>query len=243
MKEYKLLKYLHTVQHLLFTTCLLIAITSYAQDASKPVKDITALAATHPALAKIYGKHKQIPAGYQQPVLTALSYFPELKDTRIKFKLKKNNKGIISTRPAIGSLLQRSSKRTYIVFIYDSSATRTMPAFPLGPLNGQVGILGHEFCHIIYFNNKTGLGLLGLGLAHVSKSYMDKFEHNTDSVNIEKGLGYQLKAWKTYLTNSFRANQPAATTPHATRPESKRYMSVAAIQKQIDNNKNYQQAE
>lgn len=215
--------------------------TSRAQEASKPVKDITALSITYTALQNSYGTHKQIPAGYEKPILTALSYFPELKNTRITFKIKKSNKGIISTRPTIGSLFRRSSKRRYLVFINDTAANRTIPAFAMAPINGQVGILGHEFCHILYFNKKTGLGLLGLGIAHVSKNYMDKFERNTDSINIERGLGYQLMSWKAYLTERFKASRPAQPAPANAPPEPKRYMSVAAIQKQIDNSKIYKQ--
>ena len=216
----------------------LTAITVFGQTgkllARKPVPDISDSLDIHYArLAKEFGEHKDIPSGYEKQVLYALSYFPELKHTKIRFKIKKGSRGIIATRPTIGSLLRRSSKRTYIVVINDSTNGSSFPAFPKSDVNGQVGILGHEFCHIVYFNNSTGLNLLGLAISHISRRYMDRFEYKTDSMDIERGLGYQLIAWNEYLQKGFRAMYPNRSMPAGLTVVSKRYMSIEQIKKQM----------
>ena len=201
----------------------------------KPVPDITdSLNSGYQRLLKQYGPNIKTPPGLEKQILYALSYFPDLEKTKIRFKLNKSTGGIIATRPTVGSLLRRSSKRTYIVFISDSIKGRTMPMFANSDVNGQVGILGHELCHIVYFNNSTGFGLLGLAISHVSKKYMDRFEYNTDSMDIVRGLGYQLIAWNIYLHKKFsQMRTQSGTTPAPPAGLNKRYMSVEQIRRQM----------
>lgn len=224
----------------LLVLLLSASITGFAQlnnsHYRKPVKDISdSLQQQNPAsLMAQFGRNKSIPKQYEKQILYALSYFPDLVNTRIKFSVKKSADGIIDTRPTVGSIFRRSSKRTYLVFIHDSSTGRALPAFANADVNGQVGILGHELCHIVYFNNRTGIGLIGLGIGHISKKYIDRFEFATDSANIERGLGYQLMAWKQYLTNRFRAMYTQGRTEIPSVEGRRRYMSVAQIKETMD---------
>lgn len=195
------------------------------------------------AFEERFGNNKKIPSSYKKQILYALSFFPELVDTKIEFQLKKTQGGIISTRPTIGSLLRKSSNRTYIVVINDSTKGRTLPTFANSNMNGQIGILGHELCHIVDFNNMTGFGLLGLGVSHISRSYLDRFEYKTDSLTIERGLGYQLLAWKQYMDKSFTSMQGADTISTEDPVMRERYMSVEAIRRVISKSKLYQGTE
>lgn len=230
---------------------LLIAIISFAAVnddvfndsivAGKPIPVITdsMLDASYSVLAKQFGENKDMPAGYEKQILFALSYFPELAHTSITFKIEKSTSGIISTRPFIGSLLRSSSKRSYLVVINDSTEGRSMPTWLNCGINGQIGILGHELSHIIYFSKQTGLGLLGLGVAHISTSYMDRFENKTDSVDIERGLGYQLIAWNQYLQKYFRPMNPDFI-PQPDKPGThERYMSIEHIRQVMAKSKVY----
>ncbi|HRI19911.1 MAG TPA: hypothetical protein PLA68_03115 [Panacibacter sp.] len=230
---------------------LLIAIISFAAVnddvfndsimAGKPIPVITdsMLNASYSTLAKQFGENKDMPAGYEKQILFALSYFPELARTSITFKIEKSTGGIISTRPFMGSLLMSSSKRSYLVVINDSMEGRAMPTWLNCEINGQIGILGHELSHIIYFSKQTGLGLLGLGVAHISTSYMDHFENKTDSVDIERGLGYQLIAWNQYLQKYFRPMNPDFN-PQPYKPGThERYMSIEHIRQVMAKSKVY----
>ncbi|MBC7904431.1 MAG: hypothetical protein H7Y27_13485 [Gemmatimonadaceae bacterium] len=219
---------------LIILMAVIFSITGLAQIESPPtttpVLDVgDSVSARYETLAKAFGKNKEIPSQYKKQIIYALSYFPELTNTSIRFEVRKSKDGIISTRPTVGSIFRRSSKRTYLVIIDDSTAGRTLPSFSDADVNGQVGILGHELCHIVYFNNCTGMGLIGLGVAHVSKGFMDRFEYNTDSVDIERGLGYQLRSWKQFIDKGFMAMR-AVQKPSDQDKLDKRYMSVAQIE-------------
>ena len=172
-----------------------------------------------------------MPAEFEKQILTALSYFPELKETKITFSLIKGNSGVIETRPEWSSVFRNSRSRSYVVFIGDSSSKHT-PQFMFrnSPVNGQVGIIGHELTHIVYFSKRNTFGLLRLGIAHVSSKYMDNFENKTDSICIERGLGYQLVDWNIYLRKAFGMQDPEnGPDPFFTDTTRERYMSPARI--------------
>ena len=190
---------------------------------------------------KIFGENKTMPAEYEKQILTALSYFPELRKTRITFILQKGNSGVIETRPEWFSVFKNSKSRAYIVFIGDSSSRYT-PRFMFrnSPVNGQVGIISHELTHILYFSKKNTFGLLNTGIAHVSRSYMDNFENKTDSVCIERGLGYQLIDWNIYLRKAFGMPDPEnGPDPFFTDTTKERYMSPARIRQVMKKSKVY----
>lgn len=208
----------------------------------RPATDVTdSIVVNYEELKKKLGKNKEMPPRYEKQILYALSYFPELTDTKIRFRIIQSKKGIIDTRPTMGGLLRHGNKRKYLVTIYDSTERRALPHFANADVNGQVGIVGHELSHIISFKNSTGLGLVGLGIAHMSPRFMDRYENKTDSVNIERGLGYQLIAWKQYLDKGFKAMRHTDSR-HSKKPAAqKRYLRVDQIQRVMAASKAYQQ--
>ncbi len=213
-----------------------LSATGSAQAQHLPMKDITdSMNLLYPQIKTEWGKNKTMPAAVGKQIFFALSYFPELKKTKIHFRMEPGA-GIISTRPSWGSVFRRSSKRTYIVAIGDSGTDRSFSVWAKGPANGQVGIMCHELCHILYFRRHTGLGLIGLGINHISTKYMDGFENKTDSVDVERGLGWQLIDWNLYLHGLFRRHQPDGV-PALPPPPPKireRYMSPASIKKMME---------
>ena len=224
-----------------FASVFLIAFSCFCQ-LPAPVKEIaprmTSLYETYKAK---FGVNKTMPAEYEKQILAALSFFPELATTKITFILAKGNSGVIETRPEWLSVFKNSGRRAYVVFIGDSSARHT-PRFMFrnSPVDGQVGIIGHELTHIVYFSHRNSFGLLKLGIAHVSTRYMDRFENKTDSVCIERGLGYQLIDWNIYLRKAFGVADPEnGPDPFFTDTTRQRYMSPARIRQVIAKSRNY----
>ena len=222
----------------------IISISAGIAQLRSPVKDITERMNSEYLFNKtVFGENKTMPAEYEKQILTALSYFPELRKTRITFILQKGNSGVIETRPEWFSVFKNSKSRAYIVFIGDSSSRYT-PRFMFrnSPVNGQVGIISHELTHILYFSKKNTFGLLNTGIAHVSRSYMDNFENKTDSVCIERGLGYQLIDWNIYLRKAFGMPDPEnGPDPFFTDTTKERYMSPARIRQVMKKSKVYSQ--
>ncbi len=223
--------------HLGCQVCILMLSCLIVNAQPKPLKDISlAMEEAYSVLRDTGATNKTIPAEFEKQILFALSYFPELSQSKIKFRLKRSNSGIIATRPAWTSIFRRSSRRTYIVIINDLPAdpSARLIQWRNSPVNGQVGIIGHELCHILYFNNRSGRGLVGLGIRHVSRRFMDNFENKTDSVNIERGLGYQLYDWNIYLRKAFGMKNPElGPDPFLADEMRERYMSPASIRRMI----------
>lgn len=196
------------------------------------------------SLSKIYGHNKIIPNRLEKQIIFALSYFPELINSKIEFRIIKSNKGIISSRPEFSSVLKSNKNRRYFVFINDTSADRLLPSFLNGPVNGQVGILGHELCHVVYYSHRSGIGLLGLGAAYLSRNFVDGFENKTDSMDIERGLGNQLISWVNYLHSAFQSINGLKGIPRFEKqPGKERYMSIAHIRRVMAKSKVYENTE
>ena len=156
-------------------------------------------------LKELYGHKKVYPAAFEEQILTALSFFPELKDHRIDFQLRKGY-APLSSRPTYGGLFRSAKKRKYKVFISTGSG-RMWDSIILkyAPFDAGVGVLGHELSHVLNFSQMSGLSLTWLGVSHVSKNYMNRFEYLTDSLCIEQGMGEYLLAMSIYVRKTFGA--------------------------------------
>lgn len=180
--------------------CLLtlLAINSSAQEIVKQfTKDSYSIQKLQD-LKKEFGTNKIIPTLYEPQILIALSYFPELKNTTIEFRLKKTNTPL-SSRPNLLGLLQSSKKRRYIITISEATNSRLEPILLKNlNFNAQIGVLGHELSHVSDYMNK-GFGKMTnlLWIEIFSKKQVDKFETRTDHICINHGLGYQLLDWSS----------------------------------------------
>ncbi len=181
-------------------------------------------------LKEEFGKSKKLPPGYEKITLYALSFFPELKKNRIHFKLR--DKGApLSSRPAWGSIFRSAGKRTYMVFLHNGKDSSDFGSiFSRATIPAQIGIIGHELSHVVNFSQKTSMGLIGIGIAHMSKPYMDRFEFNTDSLCIAHGLGYYQMEWAAMFDKMFANSGTADPFKNKNTPTGERYMSAATIQ-------------
>lgn len=193
------------------------------------------------ALKQIVGKNKKIPSQYEEQILIALSYFPELADTRIKFRFKHVNTSF-STRPSILSVFKRNSHRKYIVTISDSSEVILVPLQLKNlPYNAQIGVLGHELTHASDFNTKNSFGLLRVAFGNLSDKFLDRLERKTDSLCIAHGLGYQLLAWSSFIRNTMHTeNWTGSVNIHKGPMLREKYMNPSTIKKKIALNNLYQ---
>lgn len=191
-----------------------------------------------------YASNKKFPREIEPQVLTALSYYPELKDIKIEFRIKKRNTPLTS-RPRIFSVFRKKKNRKYIITISSESSDRLVPIlFSNLPYNAQIGVLGHELAHIADYNTKNTFQLLGLSFGMLSAKYVDKFEWNTDKRTIEHGLGYQLYAWSSYVRKALDIKEwhgASQDVDEGNKPSiNERYMGPSTILGQIKSGGKYQ---
>lgn len=154
-----------------------------------------------------FGRKKKVPEEIKKQALIALSYYPELADTRIKFRFRKRRIPLTS-RPRILNVFLPKGLRSYIITISTSSTDLLSPIlFQKLPYNAQIGVLGHEISHITQYKMMTSFQLIGLGFKISNADFADSFEFETDKRTIEHGLGFQLLEWSEYVREVLNIKQ------------------------------------
>lgn len=191
-------------------------------------------------LKTVYGNKKSIPVEFEKEILTALTFFPQLIDHRIDFQLRKGY-APLSSRPTYGGLFRSAKKRKYKVFISTGSGQMwDSIILKYAPFDPSVGVLGHELSHVLNFSRMSGLSLVGLGINHVSKSYMNRFEFLTDSLCIEQGMGEYLLSMGVYVRKKFGAADPEELLVKGEKGNYKeRYMSPSTIRLYMEDSNKY----
>jgi hypothetical protein len=134
--------------------------------------------------------------------LAALSNFPELKTIEIRIKIK-SSKLALTSRPDWKNIFR--PKRSWVYLIIISCKSKEVPnelLFSNLPFNAQIGILGHEFSHTIFYLNKSLTDIISIGIKYLNSNYRIKFEQETDRETIRRGLGWQLLEFAEYCRNS-----------------------------------------
>lgn len=132
--------------------------------------------------------------------LLALAHYPELKEIKIEFRYQKI-KTSLAARPNNAFIFKRKMKRKFIVFINNDSLQENGILFDEVSLNAQIGVLGHELAHILYYKNKGSLAIIGNGICYGFKNFKRKFEQETDIRTIAHGLGWQLYEFYDLILN------------------------------------------
>lgn len=185
--------------------CLVYSL-SYSQN-----KDIRTIDSLHysqfiDSLRTNFSINKTIPEKYELSILIALSYIPELKNTKIKFKETKINSSL-NAQPTIGSLIfKKKEKRTYVVRINDSKKD-SIALLSNAPFNAQVGVFGHEFCHFKDYVTRNFNGMMQRLSDYGNKTRKEAFEKEIDKSTIEQGLGWQLHDWSYHVLNNANAKK------------------------------------
>jgi len=165
-------------------------------------------------LMETWGNNKELPEGYELQTLLALSHYPELKDTRIKFILDDVDIPL-SSRPFWASMHRSAKKRTYLVVI-DSNREGVRDALLLEnqPFNAQTGIIGHELAHTVYYLDRSFLAIMSDALCQLSSCRVN-FERATDRRLIDYGLGWQRYDHSVYVRRSRGIDPNVPSNPNS----------------------------
>lgn len=156
-----------------------------------------------------YGENKELPEGYELQALIALSHYPELKDVRIRFIVDDVDIPL-SSRPFWASMLRSAKNRTYLVVI-DTHRDGSRDALLLKnqPFNAQIGIIGHELAHTVYYLDRSFFGIVGDALCQLNDCRIE-FERATDRRLITYGLGWQRFEHALFVRTQFLGSEAEA---------------------------------
>jgi hypothetical protein len=159
------------------------------------------------ALQKSYGSNKQFENACLLPSLVALSFYPELENTKIRFVLR-DTRTTLAARPRLLSLFRGRSKRSYTIYIDQSVQDQQGVLLEELSFNAQVGGLGHEYAHVLDYRNRSGLNIIWLGIKYfLSRKAKASLERAIDKRTIERGLGWQALAWEHYILHQSDASE------------------------------------
>ena len=192
---------------LLKTSCSILFLVSIflgTQAFSQGVNTVSPAGMNKDSLKNIYGNNKHFISGYELQSLIALSYYPELKETEITFRLV-NIESIAKTTITFFSIFN-SAEKHFIIYI-NSNKNRTGMLLIDAPFTAQVGAIGHELAHVANFRKKSLAGMVWWGINYLSKKHMIKIERETDISTIAHGLGIELYSFVDFVLNSSSANE------------------------------------
>lgn len=152
-------------------------------------------------LISLNAQHKA-PDSIQQEVKKALSFYPQLADTHITFKFKKNiKKSTMQAQPDFGSLFSSKKKRKYKILISrkfkisgKEFKTKDIPSDIL------VGWLGHELGHITDYQDRSSLNLCAFGARYLfSDRHIRSAERTADSIAVARGMENYILKTKNFI--------------------------------------------
>jgi len=216
---------------LIFIVLFVITIDTWGQ---QPVQSFDASVFTKEdsiLLVKMYGTNKKIIPRFALPTLIALSYFPELKNTKIHFVFK-DAYSPLRTVPDLLGIWRKGNKRSYTITISDSSILKLQNILlPFMNFNAKTGVLGHELSHVSDFSRMNLLQLTLSGIRHISSHYIDRFEYRTDGICIAHGLGYQLLEWSKFVREKLHTtNYEGSDNINEPVMKRERYMNPSTIE-------------
>ena len=171
---------------------LLLLPACYAQQSTMQQKD------------SLKFSNKIVPDTIWREVYVALSHYPELKDTPIEFRFKKNiKKSFMQAQPKVGGLFKKRKNRSYLIFI-NEKFTIEDEVFDITSVPSEVliGWIGHELGHIMDYRERSAANLIWFGVKYVtSNNYIREAERAADTYAVNHGLGENIIATKNFIIN------------------------------------------
>lgn len=147
-------------------------------------------------------ENKSIPDTIKEEALTALSYYPELKNTAIRFKFKDRiKKSTMQAQPTWGSFFKSRENREYIILISREIQIEN-ESFTISDIPSDViiGWLGHELGHVMDYRDRNNVGMLIFGFKYLfSKRHIKEVERTADTIAIAHGMGDYILRTKNYI--------------------------------------------
>lgn len=148
---------------------------------------------------------KIIPNAIKSEIKTALDYYPELKESAIEFRFKKNiKKSTMQARPRFGSFFKKKEHREYVILISEKFKISNKEFLTKDiPSDILIGWIGHELGHIMDYQNRSKLNLIWFGLKYVfSDNHIIEAERAADTFAVNQGMESYILKTKDFILNN-----------------------------------------
>ncbi|WP_323028233.1 hypothetical protein [Gelidibacter japonicus] len=146
-----------------------------------------------------------IPDSISVEINKALEYYPELRETHIEFRFKRNiKKSTMQARPTFGSFFRSRKNRRYVVLISETFKisdkkflTKHIPSDIL------IGWIGHELGHVMDYSNRSKLNLIWFGIKYLlSDTHIVEAERAADTYAIRHNMEEYILKTKDFILNN-----------------------------------------
>jgi len=149
--------------------------------------------------------NKEIPLTIKDQVEVALSYYPQLKDTPIAFRFKKEiKKSTMQAQPAFKSIFKGKKNRAYVILISEKFHIED-EEFSILNVEDDVliGWIGHELGHVMDYRDRSTLGMISFGLKYLfSSAHIQEVERAADTFAVKHGMYQYILATKNFILNN-----------------------------------------
>jgi len=149
-------------------------------------------------------KNKNFPKILKKEIDEALSYFPELWQTRIDFVFKdKIKNAVMQAQPRVKTLFKKKELRTYKIKIsrYLTLGDETKPIEEV-PHEILVGWIAHELGHVMDYLDRSSFQMIGFGFNYItSKAFLRNAEYEADKFAVEHGCADLIIRTKSFILN------------------------------------------
>ena len=148
--------------------------------------------------------NKIIPESIFTEAMTALSFYPELKDTPIEFKFKKKiKKSFMQAQPKFSGIFKNKKNRSYYIMISEKFNIED-EEFSITEVPSEVliGWIGHELGHVMDYQERSGFNLIKFGISYLtSNNFIKEAERAADTFAVSHGMGDYILATKDFILN------------------------------------------
>jgi len=137
-----------------------------------------------------------LPAEYMDALNIALSHYPELNEVDIKIEYAEIGT-TLQVQPRVSSVFGKKKSRQYLIKINSDKEFQGIYLKKI-PFNAKVGLFAHELGHILDYENKNAVQIIGTALKFLTKESQMNYEKSIDELTIHRGLGNQLYDWAEY---------------------------------------------
>jgi len=144
------------------------------------------------------------PAIISKEVEKAFSYFPDLDDSVIEIKFKKDiKKSTMQAQPDFASFFRSRKNRKYHIFISENFKISGKNFKTVNvPSDVLIGWIGHELGHVVDYQNRSKMNLVWFGIRYLlSKNHIVEAERSADTFAVERGMGDYILDTKNFILN------------------------------------------
>lgn len=178
---------------------LLIGLSLFSTQANASIENKNDSVSTEQLnqLREQYSVNKKIPTEFEKEILIALSHYPELKTSRIKFCYSHIFTSMKAV-PTLGFLFQKPENRTYRI-VMNSKKCHGRNMMQRSTSTALIGVIGHELGHIKDYSQRSNSGLFKLLFNYIFKKSRIETEKRADNIAVDHNLGKELLEFTTFI--------------------------------------------